>query len=68
MLRRKLAAQIDSDPPIHVLPRLVREFRRIDAEIRALETAEALASEDQAHSTPAVPMDSKIRGDRAIFL
>ena len=52
VLRRKLAAQIDSDPRIHVLPRLVREFRRIDAEIRALETAEALASEDQADPHP----------------
>jgi hypothetical protein len=49
VLRRKLAARIDSDDlPGHALAQLVRAFRDCDAEIRAIDAraAEAAAADE----------------------
>jgi hypothetical protein len=50
VLRRKLATQIDSDDlPGHALAQLVRQFRDVDAQIRALDARaaeEAAAADD----------------------
>ena len=42
VLRRKLAAQIDSDDlPGHALAQLVRQFRDVDAQIRGIDARAA---------------------------
>lgn len=48
VLRRKLATQIDSELPGHALAQLVRQFRDVDAQIRAIDAreAEAAAADD----------------------
>lgn len=51
MLRRNLAAQIDSDDlPGHTLAQLVRQFRDVDAQIRAIDAraAEEAAAADES--------------------
>jgi hypothetical protein len=41
ILRRKVAAQIDEGAPVHALANLVRQFRQLDKDIRALDAAAA---------------------------
>ena len=51
VLRRKLAAQIDSDDlPGHALAQLVRQFRDVDAQIRGIDAraAEVAAVADES--------------------
>jgi hypothetical protein len=39
-LRAKAAAEIDSGPPAHTLPRLMQQLRDLDKEIRAIDARE----------------------------
>lgn len=41
VLRWKLAALVDSDPPAYQLVNVIRQLREVDAEIRALDACEA---------------------------
>lgn len=41
VLRRKLAALIDGDPPAYQAVALMRQFREVDAQLRALDELEA---------------------------
>ncbi|BBX63038.1 hypothetical protein MSAS_22120 [Mycobacterium saskatchewanense] len=45
VLRRKLAALIDSDPPAYQAVALMRQFREVDAQIRALDEAARVEAE-----------------------
>ncbi|BCP15677.1 hypothetical protein [Mycobacterium paraintracellulare] len=41
VLRRKLAEQLDAELPSHAVPGVIRQFRDVDAQIRAIDEREA---------------------------
>ena len=45
-LRAKAAAEIDSGPPAHTLPRLMQQLRDLDKEIRAIDARAQEESEE----------------------
>jgi hypothetical protein len=49
LLRKRLAAQLDGeDMPPAAFGALVRQFRQIDQQLRALDAAAAMAADDEA--------------------
>lgn len=46
VLRSKLAAVLDGNPPVHSLDRLVRQFQQVDAKIRAIDARAEEAEEN----------------------
>jgi hypothetical protein len=59
ILRRKVATQIDDGAPVHALANLIRQFRQIDHDIRALDAAaEEPDSEDGDDSDGSAEFDA----------